>query len=376
MSKIVIDGRWIKQTGIGRYVENTLRQILAFDQQNQYILLVRDEDRAKLELQAPNLTLQSANYNWYSAAEQTKLPKLLDQLSPDLVHFTNFNFPLRYRGKFIITIHDLTLLKFKNINRKKLNPAIYHIKDLVMRRVLDAATKKSVAVITPTEYVAGQIRQTFDVPNRRIFVTPEAADPLIARPAVNSLKLGISKPFLLYVGNAYPHKNLERLILAFGRLVTEHLVDYQLVIAGKKDAFHDRLEREVHDANLDDRVIFTGFVSDAELAGLYKKAKLYVFPSLSEGFGLPPLEAMIYDLPVVCSNATCLPEVLGDAAEFFNPRDIENMSDVIAHLLADEQRQRELIELGAQQVKKYSWASTARATFEVYEQALRARPRK
>lgn len=376
MSRIVIDGRWIKQTGIGRYVEKTLVEILKLDCQNEYILLVRDEDRAKLNLSAPNLKLESANFQWYTLSEQTKLHSLIKSLKPDLVHFTNFNFPIRYSGKFVITIHDLTLLKFKNVNRKKLLPAIYHIKDAVMGQVLKKATANSTAILTPTEFVKKQICENYSVAKTKIHVTPEAADELNIRPAINPLKFGISKPFLLYVGNAYPHKNIERLILAFGKLATEHLVDYQLVIAGKKDSFHERLEAEVQSANLTDRVIFTGYVTDSELAGLYKKAKLYVFPSLSEGFGLPALEAMRYGLPVASSNATCLPEVLGEAAEYFDPQNIEQMAGVLAKLLADEERQQELIELGQKQVKSYSWQRTARATLEVYQKALRSRGHK
>lgn len=373
MSKIVIDGRWIKQTGIGRYVEETLKEILKIDRKNQYVLLVRDQDRAKLNLHAPNLELVTANYQWYSLSEQTKLLHLINSLKADLVHFTNFNFPIRYHGKFVITIHDLTLLKFKNISKHDLRSTIYPLKDTIMRQVMKTATKKSVSIITPTQFVKNQIREQYGIRPSKIHVTPEAANKLNERPAVNLLKFGISKPFLLYVGNAYPHKNLERLILAFGRLITKYLIDYQLVIVGKKDNFHTHLEDEIKQANLSDRVIFTDFVTDGELAGFYKKARLYVFPSLSEGFGLPPLEAMGYGLPVASSNATCLPEVLGEAAEYFNPKSTSNMTAVMARLLANDERLAELSKLGQKQLKKYSWKKTAKETLEVYHKAVRAR---
>jgi glycosyltransferase involved in cell wall biosynthesis len=188
---------------------------------------------------------------------------------------------------------------------------------------------------------------------------------------VDLLKFGVNKSYLLYVGNAYPHKNLERLIIAFGKLITEYMLDYQLVIAGRKDHFHEQLEKDVAEVRLDDRVIFTGYVSDAELAGLYKKASLYVFPSLSEGFGLPALEAMSYGVPVASSNATCLPEVAGEAAEYFDATDTAEMAKVMAALLSDKDRQQVLVERGEEQLKKFSWSTTAELTHKGYLRALR-----
>lgn len=240
-----------------------------------------------------------------------------------------------------------------------------------MRLVLSQGVKRSELVFVPTEYVKAGIVTKYGVPARKIVVTPEAAEMPYKRPRVGLLKFGINKPYLLYVGNAYPHKNLERLIIAFGKLITEYMLDYQLVIAGRKDQFHERLEEEVAAVRLDDRVIFTDYVSDAELAGLYNKASLYVFPSLSEGFGLPALEAMSYGVPVVCSDATCLPEIAGDAAEYFDGRDEGEMAKVMAAVLASKERQELLIERGYEQVKKFSWATTAELTHKAYLRALR-----
>lgn len=369
--KIVVDGRWIKQTGIGRYVEETLRGVLELDQDNQYVLLVRPEDRAKLSYNATNLELVDAPEPWFTFREQTSFLTRLNKQKADLTHFTNFDFPLLYRRKFIITIYDLTLLEFKNINRKKMLPAYYYIKDMVMRFVLKSGAKRSQQILVPTEYVKEGLVKRFGVSPRKIVVTSAAAEMPYKRPRVDLLKFGINKPYLLYVGNAYPHKNLERLIISFGKLITEYMLDYQLVIAGRKDHFHERLEQEVASVRLDDRVIFTDYVSDAELAGLYNKASLYVFPSLSEGFGLPALEAVSYGVPVVCSDATCLPEIAGDAAEYFDGKDEGEMAKVMAAVLANKERQELLIERGYEQVKKFSWAATAELTHKAYLRALR-----
>lgn len=372
--KILIDGRGIKKTGIGRYTENTLREVLTMDKENQYQLLVKPEDRKAVKLKADNLELINTDVKWFGVKEQTELLQVINAQAPDLVHFTNFNFPIGYKGKFVITIHDLTLLHFKNLRSSMASRMYYRFKNQVMRNiVLKQGIGRARAIIVPTEYVKKDVTKTFKVRRNRIVVTYEAVDKGFYAPRINLEKFGINKPFLLYVGNAYPHKNLERMILAFGRLTTRYLLDYQLVIAGRKDSFHQGLEEAVQEANLTDRVIFTDFVTDYELAGLYKNAKLYIFPSLSEGFGLPPLEAMAHDLPVISSNATCLPEVLGEAAEFFDPKSINGMSEAMLKVLSDEKLAKKLIVSGRKQIKKYNWNKTAKQTLEVYQKALRSK---
>lgn len=372
--KILIDGRGIKKTGIGRYIENTLREILVLDSKNSYQLLVRPGDRKSIRLKAPNLEFVEADIEWFGVKEQTELLKIINDQQPDLVHFTNFNFPVAYNGKFIITIHDLTLLHFKNLRASMASRMYYRLKDQVMRNVvLRQGIGRAKAVITPTEYVKEDVAKTFKVRRNKIVVTYEAVDKDFYTPRINLQKRGIEKPFLLYVGNAYPHKNLERMILAFGKLITKYLLDYQLVIAGKKDSFHKNLEEAIREAKLTDRVVFTGYVTDQELAGLYKNAKLYVFPSLSEGFGLPPLEAMAHGLPVASSNSTCLPEVLGESAEYFNPKSIDDMAKAMLDVLSSEDLANKLIKKGYKQIKKYNWRKTAKQTLETYQKALNSK---
>lgn len=369
--KILIDGRWIKQTGIGRYIHQTLEQILLLDSTNEYVLLIRAQDQDSIKLKAPNLFLLPVDIDWYGLKEQTQLLKIINDQKPDLVHFTNFNFPLRYKGKFVITVHDLTLLHYKNIRRNKLSKSIYGVKDQVMRLVLRQGVNRAKVVLVPSNYVKEDIAKAYHIRRNKIVVTHQSAQIPYQRARVSLEKIGITKPFLLYVGNAYPHKNLERLVIAFGELVTKYVLDYQLVIVGKKDDFHTALQEEVVKSGLQDRVIFTGFLDDAALAGLYKACSAYVFPSLSEGFGLPGLEAMSYGAPVISSSATCLPEVLGDGAVYFNPKSINNMAKVISQVLIDKSTQEKLRKKGYKQIKKYSWKKTAEATLEVYEKVLK-----
>lgn len=369
--KILIDGRFIKQTGIGRYIEEMLQQVLLLDTKNEYVLIVREKDKDDIPLKAKNLSLLPVDMDWYSFKEQIKLAKIINNQKPDLVHFTNFNFPLRYRGKFVMTIHDLTLLHFKNIRKGRIGLVRYKLRDQARRLAMRQGVHRAKMILVDSEYVKEDIVKTYKIRRNKIVVAHLAGEAAYKRARVDLEKFGINKPFLFYTGNAYPHKNLERLILAFGKLTTKYLLDYQLVIGGKKDYFHTGLEEEVKTAGLNDRVIFTGFVTNTELAGLYKAASLYVLPSLSEGFGLPGLEAMSYGLPVVSSNATCLPEVLGDAAVYFNPKNVTNMAKVMSQVLADKELQTKLVKKGYTQIKKFSWKKTANTTLGVYEQVLR-----
>lgn len=369
--KILIDGRGIKKTGIGRYIESTLKELLSMDPHNEYILLINPADKSKIDFKASNVSFMETDVPWFGVKEQTELLKTINKISPDLVHFTNFNFPVAYSGKFVITIHDLTLLHFRNLRASVASKAYYLLKEAIMKNiVLKKGITKAQTVLVPSEYVKNDVAKTFKVRRNKIAVTHEAVDRDFAKPRVNLNKFNIDKPYVLYIGNAYPHKNLERMILAFGKLITEYVLDYQLVIAGKKDSFHKNLEEAVEDAGLEGRVIFTGFVSDQELAGLYKNASLYVFPSLSEGFGLPPLEAMAHDLPVASSDATCLQEILGDAAMYFDPHNISEISKAMLEVLTDKKLSDSLIRKGRQQVKKYSWKKTAKDTLEIYKKVL------
>jgi glycosyltransferase involved in cell wall biosynthesis len=181
-------------------------------------------------------------------------------------------------------------------------------------------------------------------------------------------RLGIGREFLLYVGSAYPHKNLEKLILAFLALA-DNYPDLQLVLGGKKNTFYQKLEAWLIalDNKNSQRIIFTDYLSDNELAVLYASARVYVFPSLIEGFGLPPLEAQTYGLPVVASDASCLPEVLGKSALYFNPDSVEEMTEKIKLLLDDNNLRSELIENGKENLKLFSWERMAKKIYNLYK---------
>ena len=200
----------------------------------------------------------------------------------------------------------------------------------------------------------------------KVTVTYEAADAIDA--GCRTVAALAGKKFLVYVGRPMQHKNLERLIEAFASLRARH-PDLLLVLAGRKDANYERIEEDAYVHGVKN-LHFTGFVSDKRLRWLYENCEAYVFPSLSEGFGLPGLEAMQHGAPVVSSNATCLPEIYGDAAHYFDPGNTQAMADAIEEVLTDNTLRKSLVRKGYARIKNYSWRRMAEQTLDVYNKAL------
>jgi glycosyltransferase involved in cell wall biosynthesis len=220
--------------------------------------------------------------------------------------------------------------------------------------------------MTYTQFVKDDVAKFAGINPGKINVTPLSAEPITdASTPLPSLQ---NKKFIMYVGRPMPHKNLDRLVQAFALVKAKH-PELVLVLAGKKDANYARLEASVKTQGLEN-VLFTDFVSEGTLRWLYENCQAYVFPSLSEGFGLPGLEAMLQGAPVVSSNFTCLPEVYGEGALYFDPLDVGSIADTINEVLADETLRTKLIEKGRLQAGKYSWQHLAEQTLEVYKQAL------
>jgi glycosyltransferase involved in cell wall biosynthesis len=235
--------------------------------------------------------------------------------------------------------------------------------------VVNHAVKDSRAIITVSEYSKQRMIERFHVPSDKVTVTYESVDPLPeAVPFQTLAEHGVNQPYLLHVGNTYPHKNLNRFISAV-KMVQRKNADFQVVLVGKDDYFSQRLRQEV--AKLEVRnILFYGFAADQELAALYQHAQAYFFPSLSEGFGLPGLEAMQAGTPVYAANVSCLPEVFGKAAAYFNPLDVAAIAQSIEQALHDTMKRQTLIAAGRQQLLKYSWRRMAQETLKVYEQTV------
>ena len=364
MSHIVIDARELR-TSTGRYVERLLHYLQEIDHHNDYTVLIKPKDLDGWKPRNPNFKPVACPHEEFTFAEQIGLKLQIEKLNPDLVHFAMTQQPISYRGKTVTTIHDLTTMRFDNPAKNKL---VFRFKQGVYSYVIHRVAKKSIALITPTQFVKEDVATYTGVDPEKITVTLESAD-VIHDPVepFGSLK---GKQFLMYVGRPTPHKNLERLIEAFVTLKGQH-PDLRLVLAGKKDDNYRRIERDVAARGITN-VIFTDFITDGQLRWLFENCAAYVFPSLSEGFGLPGLEAMLLGAPVVSSNATCLPEVYSDAAHYFDPLDVQNMADAINEVLTNKELRQALIKKGPVQAQKYSWKRMAEQTLDVYNIALAA----
>ena len=355
-ARIVIDGRTIGSSS-GRYVAKLVEGLGRLNAPgHHYLLLLRPSDRSLAQpLARTNVELVEADIADFSLAEQLRLPRLLDRLRPDLVHFCFPQHPLSWSGPFVLTVHDLTALRFGrpgpiNWTRRRL-----------FRRVIIRGLARAEHIIVPTDYVRQDLIDSFRTRPEKIRRIYEAADDLsrVAK-AIPSLS---GRQFLLSVSNGLVHKNNRRLVAAHQQLLGKY-PRLHLALVG-------RITPEIEAATVGTRqVVATGPVSDAELVWAYRRARALVMASLSEGFGLPGVEAWQFDLPVLAARATCLPEVYGPAASYFDPARVDSIATAADQLLAGPQLRQRLIAAGRQRRQQFSWQRTAQQTAAVYQQAL------
>lgn len=360
---IAIDARVIN-SGTGTYVAKLLKYLQEIDTSNNYTVLLREKDKDYWKPSAPNFTTRIAEFDNYSIAEQVGFKKLLDELSPDLVHFCMPQQPIFYRGRRVTTMHDMTLLKTYNSDK---NWLVFHIKQFIGRYVWKRVATLSDHVIAISENTKREYQEFTHISDDKLSVIYEAGEA-----EINKIMPYTALPFeefVLYVGQQPDYKNIRRLIQAHQVLLETH-PNLGLVLVGRMNP-DTAANKRWSDTQGHRNVHFTGYIPDSQRDWLFTKTRAYVFPSLMEGFGLPPLEAMAYGTPVVSSNASCMPEVLGDAAEYFDPLDVNDIAAAIVRVVDDEVLRQNLVMRGHAQVAKYSWKRMAEATHAVYMAALK-----
>lgn len=371
--RVGIDARFVgpQGTGLGKYTEKLIVNLAKIDGKSSYFIFLKKSNWDYLKL-PKNFTKVLADIPWYSLEEQYKMPAIFSTQNLDLLHVPHFNVPISLKGKFIVTIHDLIHHKFSQYATTK-NPIIFKLKRFAYKKVITHAVIKSAKILTPSNYVKDEIVKIFEINPDKIVVAYEAAEEeYFTRQPGNP---DTRQPTLIYVGNAYPHKNLERLLDAI-KILNENSTSLpshkpiNLVIVCPRDVFSQRLNHQIRERNLTKFVEVKGYLPTKSLIRLFAKATAYVSPSLSEGFGIPGLNAMAAGLPVVCSNMPTLKEVYGDAALYFNPYEAQDIAAKIAKVITDKKTKSDLIKQGREQVKKYSWQKMARQTFKVYEEAV------
>lgn len=356
-----------KHTGIGRYVQNLILNLGKIDKKNTYIIFGPKEISEKIS--------KYQNFKWvkletkiYSFAEQIINPIIFTKENLDLLHVPHFNAPIFYPGRLVITIHDLIKHLSTGKETTTLPSLIYLIKHFAYRLVMRANAAKAQAIITPANYWKDYLTKHFAVNPEKIHVTYEAvAKTLSIKKGINPEqvlnKYALRKPFLIYTGNLYPHKNVPFLVSAVREFNSNHEHQLQLaLVCARDEAFRKKIET-------DSMIKFVGFVPDEDLAALYQEALALVQPSLIEGFGLTGLEAMSVGLPVLSSNSTCLPEVYADAALYFDPKNQADLIEKIEKIISDQNLVIDLITKGRTRAKQFSWRKMAKETLKVYKKA-------
>lgn len=379
--KILIDGRLygLENAGLGRYVMNLVGELSRLDKKNEYCLLLTKKYFEKLNLPG-NWKKILADFRHYSIVEQIRLPRIVKEEKPDLTHFPHFNVPVTFSGKFIVTIHDLLMHKNVGLDATTLIPPLYFVKRLGYKTIFKKAVLDSVKIITPSEAVKKEIVDYYHVSPEKINVIYEGVDEKIGTMGEAKkvlAKYDIKNRYFIYAGNAYPHKNLRRLIEAIITLNTNYDQKVVLTIASARTIFTHRLQKEIQRFKAGNFVKLLGFVPDGDLGVLYKNSVGFVFPSISEGFGLPGLEAFACETLVLASDIPVFKEVYRDKAIYFNPYDFSSIEKALhwAMEISPEVR-KTLIERGQDFVKRYSWTKMAEETLKIYESSFSLRPGK
>ena len=358
------------RSGIGMYTYELARHMQSGDGLefvgNLFNFMGRSDNGPSLQgIDLPIRVCRSMSYGVYRRIWHM-LPLTYGMMFPkaDLSVFFNYIVPPRIKGHVMTTVYDMTYLRFpetmdgKNLKR--------------LRQDMKYSVARSDHIITISEFSKREIMELLEVPEEKISVVYCA--PSLVRDYSESEetaeKFGIRDPFLLYVGTIEPRKNLTRLLRAFDLLKQRHRIPHRLVLAGGKGWGNTEIYQTAQALPCSDDIIFTGYISSGEKNWLYRHAATFVFPSLYEGFGIPPLEAMFFGCPVVCADAASLPEVAGKAAELVDPAEVESISSGIWRVLSDRQYAEMLIQSGYQQVKQFSWHRSAKTFRHICREVL------
>lgn len=363
--KILIDARLygLENAGLGRYLINLVDLLSQIDRKNEYVVLLRRKYFESLSLPV-NWKKVLTEIPHYSFAEQIRLPLIIRKEKPDITHFPHFNVPLFFKGKYIITIHDMLMHKSVGLAATTLPAPLYLIKRIGYRIVFDNAVKRSRKIIVPSKTVKDEVLGRYNIGSSKVVVTYEGFDKRILKKS----DLDVQKPYFIYTGNAYPHKNLDNLVKAVKLLNTESDHSVFLLIASSRNIFTQRIENLIQKSGVNEFVKILGFVPDENLGSLYKNSVGFVFPSLSEGFGLPGLEALSSGTLLLASDIEVFREIYKDQALYFDPKDPVSIAATMKMALSIASKDRqEKIKSSLKFVSRYSWDKMAKETLKIYE---------
>lgn len=370
--RIGLDGYPLSEprTGVGHYTLELARALAGMHPADQFELIspVPFAQYVTDERTVPNLTFvkaksSSVRGHWWSVG----LPLYARRASLDLFHGTNFELPIWNRRRTVLTIHDLSALRYPELHRPRLARRA--------RVRLPLAAKLAAAIITPTEAMKGEVCARLRLKPHKVTAIHEAPRAFF-RPmpfpdgADIRKRLGVQDEFLLFVGTLEPRKNLLTVLKAFEQILRHTSLRPQLVIAGGEGWLMNETFSFLNESGINEHLLLTGYLDDQDLRALYSSCQAFIYPSLYEGFGLPPLEAMACGAPVIASRIDALQETVGEAAIMMDPLDVDGMAQRIIGLLQNAELRRKMIGRGPQHAAGFSWAKAAQATYEVYRTVL------
>jgi glycosyltransferase involved in cell wall biosynthesis len=372
--RIAIDIRRMTEFGVGTYTRNIVRALGRLDRSNEYFLIGSPQKVAEIGPLPPNFQTVPLLDADSTAKGYFECRAILKRLNCDLAHIPHlFSIPRNLPCRYVMTVHDVLEHLYRARDRSSLRRSLHF---QLTRRVLKGASR----ILAVSRYTKSEIEKLFGIPGPRIDVVYNAIDERFLRGHASDTdrqvlaeRYLVTYPFLLYAGRISPHKNLVRIIEAFSALKAElekegRFPDLKLIIIGDELSKHPDLRRTVIRGGVQNDVRFMGFVPIEMLRVFYDAAKIFVFPSLYEGFGLPPLEAMAHGTPVVTSNTSSLPEVVGNAAVLVNPENVFEIMRALLRVLLDQTVREKYKQRGYDQAKKFSWDASARQILGVYEE--------
>ncbi|MBS4015545.1 MAG: glycosyltransferase family 4 protein [Candidatus Latescibacteria bacterium] len=371
--KIAIDALPAKSLhhGMGTYIYNLLKNLISFNSGHEFIIYKKPEVFTDLE-KDQNQQVQFRNIkksrNQRVLWEYTTLPKLLQKEQVDIFWGPSNFLPLRKACKYVVTIHDLSSFTYAD--------TYPYLRRKYYQYIIKQAVKRADLIVTDSEFSRQDIVNTFSIPAEEVKVISCGIDdifqPIDCSDKHTQIKSKYKLPddFIFTLGVIEPKKNTQRLVQAYTQLKNKHVDLPKLVVGGSKKYGwkNRRIFQLVDELKLKDSVIFTGFIEHQDLPVIYSTAKLFILPSLFEGFGLPVIEAMACGTPVITSNTSSLPEIAGDAAVLINPYDTEEIGQAIIKVISDQQLQTEMRAKGFKNVKRFSWQESAHELLDVFEQ--------
>ena len=370
---IGLDARKIQDFGIGTYVRNLVRSLTALDRENRYVLLVRPADREFLPELPENFKVAIESSPVYSLREILALSWQLYRLDLDLYHSTHYVLPGFIKGRVVVTIHDIIHLLYPEFLPSGL--AFFYAQGMI-RRGLSRGDR----VIAVSQNTKADLMEYFEVDGKKIQVIYNGVEDRFRQRLPEDeierrlAEHGIRRPYLLFVGNPKPHKNLDNVVQAYARARRLAQFDAPLLCVGGKEGGDEKVRQRALYLGLEDRVRQIGHVPDDALPAIYQGAELFLYPTLYEGFGLPVIEAMASGVAVITSNTSALKEIAEGYAHLVDPLDIDGMAKAIARCMADPEHRTALAKLGTRRAEDFRWERTARRTLDVYRAALGEAP--